>query len=474
MSMPSKPRWPVVCPTGPCSATIFSRGFLRVRGWFPISKSSRNFPSRYDVAAARQHRWARGDWQLLPWIFGRSDAAGAMRGRRPLPLIGLWKMLDNLRRTLSAPASVAALIAGWALLGNGSLLWSVLHRIDDCRAGAAADFRQPSCRSRSGVKMRSHFRALRKDIWLAASQSALLTIFLAHQAWLMIDAISRTLFRLFVSRRNLLQWVTAAQAKLSSELDLYRLLPAHGRRRRRRDRRRGAGRVLSARRMGLGDAVRDSSGSPLLPSPYGSASPRLWPGDLTVTDADARALRLIARRTWRYFETFVTADDHMLPPDNFQEDPRPVLAHRTSPTNMGLYLLSAVSARDFGWAGTIETVDRLEATLETMGRLNQFRGHFFNWYDTRDLRPLDPRYVSSVDSGNLAAHLIALANVCREWIVERAPGRLPCVGIADAMQLAREALDELPDRTGNTHHRRCAAQTRPRCARRCARRAVGP
>ena len=130
----------------------------------------------------------------------------------------------------------------------------------------------------------------------------------------------------------------------------------------------------------------------------------------------------------------------MLPPDNFQEDPRPVLAHRTSPTNIGLYLLSAVSARDFGWAGTIETVDRLEATLATMSLLQQYRGHFYNWYDTRDLRPLDPRYVSSVDSGNLAAHLIALANACREWIKVPVAGRLPCVGVADAMYLAREAL----------------------------------
>ena len=109
-----------------------------------------------------------------------------------------------------------------------------------------------------------------------------------------------------------------------------------------------------------------------------------------MSDGDARALRLIARRTWRFFETFVTPADQMLPPDNFQEDPAPVLAHRTSPTNLGLYLLSVVSARDFGWTGTIDAVERLEATLSTMSRLARFRGHFYNWYDTRDLRPLDP------------------------------------------------------------------------------------
>src|SRR6202008_1479543 len=120
------------------------------------------------------------------------------------------------------------------------------------------------------------------------------------------------------------------------------------------------------------------------PPPRGGIKP--------MSIAEARALRLTARRTWRFFEKFVTAEDHMLPPDNFQEDPKPVLAHRTSPTNLGLYLLSAVTARDFGWTGTADTVDRLEATLTTMGALPRFRGHFYNWYGTRDLRPLEPLY----------------------------------------------------------------------------------
>ena len=134
-----------------------------------------------------------------------------------------------------------------------------------------------------------------------------------------------------------------------------------------------------------------------------------------LSASDAQRLRLIARRTWRFFETFVTAEDHMLPPDNFQEDPMPVVAHRTSPTNIGLYLLSVAAARDFGWLGMLETVERLEATLQTMGGLERFRGHFYNWYDTLDLRPLDPKYISSVDSGNLAGHLIACRMPAGRW-----------------------------------------------------------
>jgi cyclic beta-1,2-glucan synthetase len=134
----------------------------------------------------------------------------------------------------------------------------------------------------------------------------------------------------------------------------------------------------------------------------------------------------------------------MLPPDNFQEDPAPVVAHRTSPTNIGLYLLSTASAHDFGWLGLADTAERLEATLATMGRLPRFRGHFYNWYDTCDLRPLDPQYVSSVDSGNLAGHLIALANACEEWRGLDAATRLN--GIGDALDVMAEEAESLRDR----------------------------
>ncbi|MGQ3279807.1 MAG: glucoamylase family protein, partial [Shinella sp.] len=152
--------------------------------------------------------------------------------------------------------------------------------------------------------------------------------------------------------------------------------------------------------------------------------------------------RLVARRTWRFFETFVTPTDNMLPPDNFQETPAPVVAHRTSPTNIGLYFLSTVAARDFGWIGTLEALERLEASFTTLKRLDRFNGHFFNWYDTRDLRTLEPAYVSSVDSGNLAGHLIALANACEEWA--EAPPAENVQGFRDTLALSRMALAEIP------------------------------
>ena len=392
------------------------------------------FPSRYDVAAARQHRWARGDWQLLPWIFGR----------RALPPIGRWKMLDNLRRTLSAPASVLALLVGWAALPlHAAALWTGF---------IVATIAVPTLLPVLGaieirhaqVTARSHLRALAAEFWLALSQTLLAVTFLAHQAWSMGDAIGRTLFRLLVSRRRLLEWVTAAYATLSPRLGLfgfYRLM---------------AGAVV----IGVVAVIvvwRAGGGAWPVMAPLAAlwiASPAVarWvslsplvAGRLPVSEPDARALRLIARRTWRYFETFVTAADHMLPPDNFQEDPKPVVARRTSPTNLGLYLLSAISARDFGWAGMNETVERLETTFATMGGLQRFRGHFYNWYDTGDLRPLDPRYVSSVDSGNLAGHLVAVANACRTWIGQPFGTAQYFAGIEDALTLARDALAEARD-----------------------------
>ena len=151
-------------------------------------------------------------------------------------------------------------------------------------------------------------------------------------------------------------------------------------------------------------------------------------------------MRTIARRTWRFFETFVSAEDHFLPPDNFQEDPKPVVAHRTSPTNIGLYLLSTIAAHDFGWMGTLDTVERLEATLGTMRPIGDISRPLFNWYDTRDLRPLDPKYISSVDSGNLAGHLLAACNGCRELSEELAIGAPLLTGIEDSIcLLARSA-----------------------------------
>jgi len=396
------------------------------------------FPARYDVAAARQHRWARGDWQLLPWLLGRRDAAPAQRGHRRLPLIGIWKMIDNLRRTVSAPVIFAALLVGWTLPLRAAMLWSgflLATIVVPTLLPIAAEILP----RRRDVSTRSHARALLADLWLAVRQAAFQIVFLPHQAWLMIDAIGRTLFRLLVSHRDLLEWTTAAQSAQRKRLDVVGAYCSM----------RGAlFAVAVAAAVALTHAGRSSSlAAPFIllwcacpAAAYWISRPSRLASREAIDPADAQAYRLIARRTWRYFETFVTADEHMLPPDNFQEDPLPRIAHRTSPTNLGLCLLSTVSARDFGWIGTAEALVRLEATLATMERLQRCHGHFYNWYDTQDLRPLEPRYVSAVDSGNLAAHLMTLASAAKEWgLAPSMPAPAAAAGIGDALCLARDA-----------------------------------
>src|SRR5437899_9907759 len=389
-------------------------------------------PSHYGVAAARQHRWARGDWQLLPWIL-----------RAPMPLIGRWKMVDNLRRTLSAPAALLTLIAGWTLPATPPVAWTAFV-LGTIALPTLLPVLTGLIPRGHGFSKRSHARAVGRDLLLAASQTALTITMLAHQAWLMADAMVRSLLRVYVTHRHLLEWVTAAQAKAGLRLDLRGFYQ-----------RMGGGVALAIAAAAAIAWGRPTAWPVALPflllwaaSPVAARSisvPSPAARTTPLSPTDARALRLIARRTWRFFSTFVGAEDHALPPDNFQEDPRPVVAHRTSPTNLGLYLLSTVAARDFGWLGTVDTVERLEATLQTMTGLERFRGHFYNWYATRDLRALDPRYVSSVDSGNLAGHLITLAHACRELI----DGPSTCAalgGLADHVSLVRESLNALADR----------------------------
>ena len=289
---------------------------------------------------------------------------------------------------------------------------------------------------RPGVALRSHFRALGAEMRLALIQSGLMMVLVAHQAWLMGDAILRTLVRLTITRRGLLEWVPAAHAAFGHRPRVWHFY------------RRMAGAVAIS---GAAIAVASMWGHGTWPlaaafagawfvSPAvafrASLSPRVA-GRRPLAKADAHSLRLVARKTWRFFEAFITPGDNNLPPDNFQEAPEPVAAHRTSPTNIGLYLLSVACARDFGWIGTLEAVERLEATLATMARMPKYRGHFYNWYDTRDLRPLDPQYVSTVDSGNLAGHLIALANACNEWRDVVLADQQLFQGVADTVDLLR-------------------------------------
>ncbi|HEX5426473.1 MAG TPA: glucoamylase family protein [Candidatus Acidoferrales bacterium] len=395
------------------------------------------YPAQYALSVARQHRWARGDWQLLPWIFGQ----GPRKHRANLPIISRWKMLDNLRRSLSAPAAFLALLAGWLIPNSPPGIWSRFI-VATIAIPALLPFLM-GLNPRAGISKRSYLRGLLSDLATGTLQALFTITFLSYQAWLMADAICRTLFRLSISRKRLLEWITAAQAKHMVDLRpgavylrmMGGVLLA----------------VIAAIVLGIVRPTAFIAAAPFIGLWLAAPAVARWislppaPAKRETVSAEQREyLRLVARRTWRFFEKFVSDEDHFLPPDNFQEDPKPTIAHRTSPTNIGLSLLTTLAAHDFGWIGIAETIERIQKAFDTMGRLEKFRGHFFNWYDTRSLEPLDPRYISSVDSGNLAGHLIAVANGLRDLEKSTVVRNLD-LGIQDNLELLRAALVKIPE-----------------------------
>jgi cyclic beta-1,2-glucan synthetase len=411
------------------SHDLFEGSFARA-GLVSNVEVFEEFPSHYEVALSRQTRWVRGDWQLIPWILGRHG---------PLPPAARLKMMDNLRRSLSPPAALYTLLASFLVPGVAVWPWTGLILVSLALPGLLPLLERMLPR-RTTTPGAVRLRRWGTDISRALGRTLLQAAFLAHQALKMTDAIVVTLWRLAVTRRGLLTWVTAEDAErqfgLEREGFIARMSPSMvvGL----------AGTTAAAfvKPEALAAAVAWSALwvlAPLIahrvsiPRPVKVADP--------PTIGEQEALRLTARRTWRYFESFVTGDENWLPPDNFQEDLGQV-AHRTSPTNVGLYLMAVLSAREFGWIGVEETAIRLEHTVSTLERLERFEGHLFNWYDTTTCEPLEPRYVSTVDSGNLAGHLLAVSQGC-ERLRHLMPGPEMAAGIRDEAMLMLEAARSL-------------------------------
>ena len=392
-----------------------------------------DFPSRYDVASMRQSRWVRGDWQLLPWIFGRKS--------REVPALGYWKMVDNLRRTFTAPFTLLALIIGWTLpLNDAAGIWTAL-----ILAAYTMPLLLPYCERlwpHRGASRRNHLMAVALDSWQTAQQILCMIMFLPHQTWLMINAIGRTLWRLTISKKNLLEWVTAEETKLRRSrtiLSFYRYMSSSV-----------IVSVLSMIALFAAHSEKWHLGAPFFalwvvaPAFAFYSSRPIAAREKGELGENARTqFRLIGRQTWRFFERFVSKEENWLPPDNFQEDPLPVVAHRTSPTNIGLYFLASASARDLGWISTGELLARLENTFATLHKMERFRGHLFNWYDTKDLHPLEPRYISAVDSGNFAACCLVVAQICKTMTNRPIIDKSWTDGLNDTLLLCREAIGKL-------------------------------
>ena len=395
-----------------------------------------DYPSNYLAFAARLHRWVRGDWQIVRWLWRTVPDESGRPVPNTLPAISRWKILDNLRRSLLPPALVVLFMASWTVLPGAGLVWAMVGLLVLAFPAYVQVGRSLSSRVR-GVPFREHVLAERDALVTSARQALLSTVFLLHQSWVMLDAIGRTLARMLITRRRLLQWVTSdrsshVEAFPGAVIRRMAMVPVAA--------------FVLALVVGWYAPGRLPMALPILAlwfvSPlmaYATGRPvthRHTPPNLD----EQQILHRIARQTWRFFDELVGPADNWLIPDNVQENRRERIAHRTSPTNIGLQLLSTLVARDFGYVTTTELVARLEPTFKTLLRMERYRGHFYNWYNTETLGPLSPAYISTVDTGNLAGYLVTLRSALLDLDERPIVDATLLAGVRDAVELCEEEI----------------------------------
>jgi cyclic beta-1,2-glucan synthetase len=391
-----------------------------------------DYPANLLAHARRQQRWVRGDWQILGWLLPVVPTSQGLAKNR-LPLISQWKILDNLRRSLVAPALLAFFGAAWTILPGNPLAWT-LAGLSVVAFPLVTSLFHLLKRPPAHEPARVHLRGLLEELSTSFAQALLTLVFLAYHAWEMVHAIALTLVRLVVTQRRLLEWETAASAAA-----------------------RAAGFLRGGARSFLAEMAASPIAAAVLVALTAVSGPKRGALALAVTfgvlwtlapliaywlsrpvverqsvlsPEDRSFLVEIARKTWGYFETLSGPEDNGLPPDNFQEQPAVGVAHRTSPTNIGMGLLATLAAHDLGFVSMDVMLERLERTLTTIEGLERHEGHLLNWYDTRSLAPLFPRYVSTVDSGNLAGALLALSEGCRQLAASQPEAEARILGLA--------------------------------------------
>lgn len=381
------------------SHDLLEGGFLRA-GLTSDIEVVESHPSTFYAYELRAHRWIRGDWQLIKWLGAKCNDRNG--DSQEVDLCGLtrWQIIDNLRRSLLAPGLLVVALLGLQVLPGRGWVWETIVLLTVFL---------PFLRAIAlGVVGRSR----RRTIGVSFMQSAIQLMTLPFSAVLTLDAMLRTLYRLFVSRRKLLEWVTSALTESVSE----------------------KGRVFMYQPAGyivifLFLVIAWLSGGIfnrvigvttfvlwLLARPFMQTLNQPRREDARTWLNDARPeLRKLALQIWSFYEQYVTAEESWLPPDNVQYHPKELVAHRTSPTNIGLYLTCIVAARDLEFINTQTMVERIEASMITLEGMEKWNGHLMNWYDTLSAKPLLPRYVSTVDSGNLVAYLMVVREGLHEW-----------------------------------------------------------
>ena len=402
------------------------------------------FPPRYSADVARRHRWIRGDWQLTGWLRRRVPTVDGRRVRNPLSLLSQWKVFDNLRRSLVPAALLLLLLLGWGALPGPA--WWTMAVLAVLLLPAVTAALTDLVRKPPEAPWDQHLVAVATTARAQFLQALLTLAWLPYEAFYCLDAISRTLWRMLISRRRLLEWNPSSEVERALEesdstdlVSIYRTMwiaPAIA--------------VVTWTVLPAFNAAALKVAAPILllwlisPAAAWWISRLLAPRSVTLSRKQTQFLRGLARRTWGYFETYVAPEENWLPPDNVQYRQEVTIAHRTSPTNMGLALLADLAAHDFGYLSTGRLLTRTGNALGTMQSLERYRGHLFNWYDTRTLSPLLPRYVSTVDSGNLAGHLMTL----RAGLVALVDAPIISPhwheGVGDTFRVLLETLEQIP------------------------------
>ncbi len=396
------------------------------------------YPSRYSADVSRRHRWIRGDWQILRWVLPWVPGLDARFQKNSLSPLSRWKLFDNLRRSLSPLALTLLLFLGWTVLPT-PWFWTLsvmgVLLIPSLIISFLDLFQKPG-----NVLPSQHVRAALRGSGRSLGQSVFTLICLPYEAFFSSDAILRTLWRMLVGNKRLLEWNPSGDS----------------------DRSRRKGLAGTCRTMWISPVIAVATATDLAlsrPETLAVALPVLclwiispliaWWISEPLTSREARLssdqitfLRKISRKTWSFFEAFVGPEDHWLPPDNFQEHPLAKIGHRTSPTNMGLALLANLSAWDFGYISAGQLLDRTASAFRSMAAMERHKGHFYNWYDTESLKPLLPMYVSTVDSGNLAAHLLTLRAGLTSLPDEKIMGSKVFDGLLDTLRVLMDVAGE--------------------------------
>ncbi len=398
-------------------------------------------PAIYESDIKRSHRWIRGDWQIGAWILPLVQNSHHTLIKNRLSALSKWKIIDNLRRSLLPIAMLSLLLMGWFVLPN-PWLWTLIVTVIILLAAMAAAGWQMLHKPKD-ISLTNHL----SEVWRSVRLTLLRFVFglsvLPYEALRFTSAIVLTLFRLLVSHKHLLQWIPSATVSQNSSYKSW-----YG---------------FKTMWVSPGVAVVTLSAhlfvdpwTLLVSAPFlllWTVSPYLsWKLSRTLSEKteiisqdQRKFLHQTARKTWAFFEKFVTAQDNWLPPDNFQESPIEVLAHRTSPTNIGLALLANLTAYDFGYISARKAIGKIDQTVSTLVNMERYLGHFYNWYDTLTLRVLMPRYISTVDSGNLVGHLLTLRQGLFELPYQPVISNLNFEGIKTTVEVLERYLNVAND-----------------------------